>query len=85
MFQASCATTALCLYFGTGRLFWFRRACGLIFNSLFYRGLGVILFLDKKIKIFLWRRETPPRLRRNKKSIDNILGGYAAGPQNAAP
>ena len=27
----------------------------------------------------------PPRLGRVKKRIDNILGGGAAGPQNAAP
>ncbi len=78
MFQASCATTALCL-------FWHRAVALVSRGLLFYRGLGVILFLDKKIKIFLWRRETPPRLRRTKKSIDNILGGCAAGPQNAAP
>ncbi len=45
----------------------------------------VILFLDKKVKTFLSRRFAPPRLRRAKKSIDNILDGFAAGPRSAAP
>ena len=44
-----------------------------------------ILFLDKKVKTFLWRRFTPPRLRRDKKSMDNILDGFAVGPHSAAP
>ncbi len=34
-----------------------------------------MLFLDRKIKIFLSRRDTPPCLRHTKKSIDHILGG----------
>ncbi len=45
---------------------------------------SMVLFLDKKMLIFLSQRDTPPCLRHAKKSIGNILGGCAAGPHSAA-
>jgi hypothetical protein len=40
--------------------------------------------LIKDLKIFLLRRNAPHPPWLDKKSIDNILGGYAAEPHNAA-
>lgn len=50
MFQASCATTALCLYFGTGRLLWFGAGSLLQKHIVDFQGLLFIYSASLKVQ-----------------------------------